>query len=103
MENTIKGSILLEMDYFQCLIPAQIVSGNRYYHLLSTLKCKYLCDSKHLFINIRPTFLKELIVKVRKHEEEIAQLRKHLTDYLVKVRKACHSNCIPFSRWLFYC
>ncbi|KAJ8498645.1 hypothetical protein OPV22_009197 [Ensete ventricosum] len=26
----------------------------------------------------------ELIVKVRKHEEEIAQLRKHLDDYLVK-------------------
>ncbi|THU64163.1 hypothetical protein C4D60_Mb01t23580 [Musa balbisiana] len=36
----------------------------------------------------------ELIVKVRKHEEEIAQLRKHLTDYLVKETHICNDKYV---------
>lgn len=30
--------------------------------------------------------IKDLAIKIREHEEEITQLRKHLADYSVKVQ-----------------
>lgn len=42
--------------------------------------------------------MQDLITKVREHEEEIAQLRKHVADYSVKVRKM-HPNIKVYLLW----
>jgi hypothetical protein len=67
--------------------------------LISLQHYMYFCDLIFL-TKIVPT--QDLTVKVKEHEEEITQLRKHLDNYLVKVttlykEKTLHSFCLfPF-------